>query len=241
MQGFPEEIYQGDMQTFPREDPRIIESQQKQAQAALKAQAEEERKAKADAVKLAKAMKDAPAPKKPAAAGKAAAGDRSADAKRIELKRRKIKLYFSNEKISKKLSVKEPKTLPKTEEELDDLLAEIEGDLQSSGGIKQAAAMYLTGCGAIENGVKVFNPLGWDLSGPKVSFTQTVAANRAEWEELVVEFAISNAEWFMIGPGKRLIMTTLQLILAVDGANKAAMAAPIAQASAKLQAEGADL
>lgn len=241
MQGFPEEIFQGDMQTFPREDPRILESQQKQAQAAKKAQAEEEKQAKAEAVKFAKAMKEAPPPKKPAAAKTSGGGDKSADAKRVELKRRKIKLYFANEKIAKKLSVKEPKTLPKSEEELDDLLAEIESDLHSSGGIKQAGLMYINGCAALENITQVFNPLGWDLRGPKVSFTQTVAANKEQWEELVTEFAISNAEWFMVGPGKRLLLTTIQMIMAVDSANKAATAIPRATASEGLKAEAAEL
>lgn len=240
MQGFPEEIYQHDMQTFPKEDPRIVESQAKQAAAAIKAQQEEERKAKADAVKLNKAMKEAPPPKKTAA--KAGTTDKSEEAKRIELKRRKIKLYFATEKIAKKLSVKEPKTLPKSEDEVDDLLAEIEADLHSSGGIKQAGLMYVNGCVALENLTQVFNPLGWDLRGPKVSFAATVAANKEQWEELVTEFAISNAEWFMLGPGKRLLMLTVQTILAVDSANKASRAQEVhAVASAELRNESKDL
>jgi malonyl CoA-acyl carrier protein transacylase len=72
------------------------------------------------------------------------------------------------------------------------------------------------------------------LSGPAASLTATVAANKEQWHETITEFAIANAEWFMMGPGKRALMLIAQMVMTVDAANKAAIvrgsAAPVSEA-----------
>lgn len=249
MEGFPEEVFQSDVNTFPRGDPRM-EEMAKAAKAKFdKEVALEQKRAKQDAAELEKAVKatrakGTPVPTataektKTAAAAKGKPGD---EAKRYNLKLRKCKLYFT--KLGDKIAVKEPKAYPKTEEGIDELLAEIESDLHSQGGIQQAGLWYVNSCVGLEQLSLVFNPLGWDLIGPATSLAATVAGNKKQWDDLVTEFAIANAEWFMMGPGKRLIATTVQMILAVDGANKAAIArgaAPVA-ANPELVQSASDL
>lgn len=255
MEGLPEEIVHFDLNTFPREDPRVVEATAKATKAAEKQAADEARREQAAVRKMQQMMagkqKEEEAEteqekpkrggaKKPAAAAPNAAKKAAEDAKRCKLKLQKCKLYF--QKFSEKLSIKEPRAYPKDEPGLDELLAEIEAELQSAGGIKNASLMFLTGVSTIEETTKVFNPMGWQLSGPVASLSQTVAANRDQWEDVVTEFAIANAEWFMIGPGKRLLLMTVQLITAVDRANKAGVAQRAQQqASENLQREAAEL
>lgn len=242
MEGLPDDIFQHDVNTFPKEDPKIAEMRSKAEAAYLKEKAADDKRKATEIKNLEKAVKATPA-KKPvetAKEAKAAASSAAGDFRKRELKLRKIRLYF--QKLGDKLSVKEPKTYPKTDEAVDELLAEIESDLHSKGGIQQAGIFYINGCVAIEQISNVFNPLGWDLTGPATSLSATVAANRKQWDDLITEFAISNAEWFMLGPTKRLIGLTVQMILAVDGANKTARARQAdAPASADLQAQASDL
>ncbi len=234
MEEVPADILQYDIQTMPREDPKVAEAIRKNAEKDAKLHAAEE-KAQAAAVKKATGTttraKSAPVASQPSQVDAKAARQR-------EIKLQKIRLYFS--KLGHKITVKEPKTLPKSDEEIDALLASIETQLHSDGGIEKAGLFYVSGCASIEQITQVFNPLGWQLSGPSVSFAATVAQNKAQWEELVTEFAISNAEWFMVGPGKRLIATTVQMILAVDAANKARTASN-KPADDKLKEEAHDL
>jgi hypothetical protein len=68
-----------------------------------------------------------------------------------------------------------------------------------------------------------FDPLGLKLSGPVATLSGSLAANRKEWDDLITEFAISNAEWFIVGPGKRLLAFVVQMGQAVHAANTAAL------------------
>lgn len=231
----PADLMQYDNTTMPITDPAVEAKLLKEMEKARKQQ-------EADAKKAEKAQRQraAPAPKAQADAPPAAkhGGGTDKAAQKREMKAHKIRLYFA--KLGHKLTVKEPKVYPRTDEALDELLTSIETELHSNGGIEKAGLMYVQAVAGIEQVMPVFNPLGWQLSGPAASLGQTVMSNREQWEELVTEFAISNAEWFMVGPGKRLIATTVQLILAVDGANKAAMAQSRA-APEDLKQKGEDL
>jgi len=213
----PDDIFQRDMQTFPREDPAVLA---KQAQ--LNAAAEKQQKAQAAAE--AKERKAEEALVKKAMAMPAKGGSKALDVRAVkqrELMAHKIRLYFKL--LGDKLSTKEPKTLPKDDEGLAELLATIETELQSKGGIESAGKLMLGGAFAIEQVNQQFNPFGLMLSGPAASLTSSVAANRSEWNDMVTEFAISNAEWFCVGPGKRLLGFMLQMVQVVDAANKRAV------------------
>ena len=157
------------------------------------------------------------------------------------VKLQKINLYFAH--LAHKIRQKAPKELPKSEEDVDALLASIEGELSASGGIEKAGLFVVGMAQGVEHVVaNYFNPLGWDLSGPQVGFAAAAAANQKKWDDLVKEFAIANAEWFCVGPGKRLVATGIQLLFAVDAANKAAIAQGQQRpASVSLQQEAADL
>jgi len=191
MQEVPADLFQGDMQTMPRMDPAVAErlaKQEKQAEAARKAMEREEaaaQKKERAQVQRAVAMPDTKAKK--------AAAKSTRDK---EMMAHKIRLYFK--KLGHKLSFKEPKVLPKDEEQLRELLTQIECELQSNGGIEQAGQMFVNGCFVTEVVTQQFNPLGLMLSGPAASLTQTVQANKDKWDELITELAIANAEWFMV-------------------------------------------
>lgn len=188
MQGVPDDLFQSDMNSFPTTDPRITAELAKQHQQALKAQKANEAAAakerKEEAAKVAKAVKmpvKAPPAKVVETVGKR------------EMKAHKIRLYY--EKLGHKLSSKCPKTLPKTEEGLDELLAAIECELHSAGGIEQAGGLYLNGLFAFEQFTQQYNPLGLMLSGPAAGLSATVAQNKDKWNDLMTEVAIANAEW----------------------------------------------
>lgn len=229
-----DDLLMSDIQTFPQEDPTITAKIQAAEQKALKAQEAAEKKSRAKEKESGQVAKAQAMPVQRKAVGI----DKETRAR--EMKAHKIRLYFA--KLGAKISVKEPKTLPKTDEGLDELLAQIETELHSNGGIEQAGAAYINLMLGVESINSQLNPLGLMLSGPSVSFAATVAQNKAKWQDLVTEFAIANAEWFMVGPGKRLAMFTVQMVLAVDGANKAAIGArQNPEASAGLQEEAKDL
>ena len=219
MQEVPDDLFQHDAQTFPREDPKTLEAIQKGIERDAKLRAAEEKKQAAEDKKAqtlagkitGKASREPVAKPVPEATA----------LKRREIKVQKIRLYFA--KLGHKLTIKEPKTLPKDDAGVDELLAAIEAQLHSEGGIEKAGLFYVSTCGAVEQITQVFNPLGLQLSGPSASFAQTIAANKEQWQEVVTEFAIANAEWFMVGPGKRLVAVTVQMMLAVDAANKVAL------------------
>jgi hypothetical protein len=215
MQAPPDDLFQRDS-TIPTEDPGVAANRVKQQQQLKKEQAALEAQEKKRAAEEAKRVKKDMAT--PGTKEKAAA---IVTADKRELKKHKIRLYY--EKLGHKLSSKPPKTLPSDDAAIDELLASIECELHSNGGIEQAGTAYLSGMAAIEQLTAVYNPLGLQLSGPAASLSSTVSQNKEKWDELITEFAISNAEWFMIGPGKRLLMFTMQMVMAVDGANKAAI------------------
>ncbi len=221
MEGVPDEMFQSDTQSFPREDPRITADLAKQHAQALKQQkaedAEMAKTRKREEVQVKKALAIPTVMQRQDAVKHASRGVRER-----ELTALKIRLYFK--KLSHKISMKEPKTLPKDDAALLELLATVECELQSNGGIEQAGAMFVNGCFALEAVTQQFNPLGLMLSGPAASLTQTVAANKDKWDELITELAIANAEWFMMGPGKRCLLFVVQMVHTVDQANKAAVA-----------------
>lgn len=235
MQAPPEDLFHADTNGFPDTDPAQTAALKKQAaelEKQRKAQEQRDRKLMEEERKRAERMQAMPDAKQKVEI-------KQADSKR-ELKLHKIRLYFRY--FGDRLQVKEPKTLPKDPQAVDDLLASIEVELQSSGGIEQAASGYQGLLGGIEQVTQVFNPLGLQLSGPVASLGLTVAQNRDKWNDLVTEFAIAHAEWFMMGPGKRLILFTVQMVLAVDQANKAAGAVRRqAPPSEELQKEAEDL
>lgn len=223
-----------DFTTLPREDPKVVE--------ALAKEMEKTRKAREDAAK--REEKEMRAMQKKTASLTPAKGPHthtqaSPQVKAREVKLHKIRMYFS--KLGHKLSVKEPKVYPKTDEAIDELLSTIQTELYSNGGIEKAGMGYIMAVNGVEEMTKVFNPLGWQLRGPAASLTQTVVQNQKEWDELVTEFAIEHSEWFMMGPGKRLIATTLQLIHTVDRANKMALTAATRPPSEDLKEKGEDL
>lgn len=213
MEGLHDDLFMQDVQTMPTVDPTVEAKLQKEFEKAEKARlAAEKREGKKEA--LAPAKRAPPKPKDV----KDTVVD---DVRRREIKCHKIRLYFA--KLGHLLTLECPASLPKTDAGIDQLLAAVEAELHSNGGIEKAGMFYVTAVTSVEQITQVFNPLGWQLSGPVANLSQTVAANRKQWEDLVTEFAISNAEYFMVGPGKRLIATTVQLILAVDAANKSAL------------------
>lgn len=215
MQAPPDDLFQRDS-TIPTEDPAIAASQAKQRQQYEKDQKAFEAQLKKQEAAEAKRVKADIA--KPGHKEKAEA---VTSVQKKELKCHKIRLYF--EKLGGKLSFKAPKTLPSNEAEIDELLTRIECELHSNGGIEQAGSAYLNGMAMLEQVTQAWNPLGLQLAGPAASLSRTAAENKAQWDDLITEFAIANAEWFMVGPAKRILLFTAQLVMAVDGANKAAI------------------
>lgn len=238
MQEVPDDLFQQDVQSFPTEDPRITAELKKQHAEALRQQ---KAKDAADAREK-KQMKE----KERSAVEKAVAMPvqkqstltPAAAARARELKLMKIRLYY--EKLGDKLSSKMPKVMPKTDEGIDELLGTIECELHSNGGIDQASNLYIAALVGFEQFTQQYNPLGLMLQGPAASLAQTVAGNKAKWNDLITEFAIANAEWFMMGPGKRLIAFTFQMVHTVHLANVGALNAP-KPASDKMKEEASDL
>lgn len=217
--GVIDELLSQDYQTFPRDDPAELARQAKRMVEEDKMRKEQEKERKEAEKREAAAVKKAVAmpvkgkePPKPAASGVPA----------IAMKRMKVQLYFKH--LGHKLSLKEPKNLlTMSEEDVDTLLSAIQAELQSQGGIDMASNFFVGGVAAFEQVTNQWNPLGLALSGPAASLTGSVAANKDKWEELVKEFAIEYAEWFLMGPGKRLIGFTIQMVNTVDTANKVAI------------------
>ncbi len=187
--GLLQDLFQGDVNTFPSgTDPAVAAKQA----AALQKHLKETKQAEAEAKKQQNATA-----KKAVAAPKAAATPNPSKIRQLnDTKLHKIRMYFSNPGTAKKLSVKEPKPYPKTEEEIDALISAIEIDLASQGGIEQAGVAFISVVAGFEQfTASGYNPLNLQLSGPACSLTQVMLANKAKWDDLVTEFAIQNAEW----------------------------------------------
>jgi hypothetical protein len=230
-----DDLFQSDNASFPSAvDPATSAKAAAALQKHLKEQKAAEAEAKKQSTAAAKAAKAMP---------KAVAAPTPAQARRTsDVKLHKIRMYFANAGTAKKLSIKEPKVYPKTDEEVDELLRAIEADLASQGGIESASLAFINIVSGFETLTQSFNPLNLELSGPAVSLTQATIANKGKWEDIVTEFAIANAEWFMVGPTKRLAFTVVQIVMAVNQANKiAAASAAAAPASAKLKDESMNL
>lgn len=188
MEAVPDDLFQHDMHTFPRDDPAVLA---KQAQ--VNAAAEKEIKAREAAEAKERKKDEAMVKKALAPVKKDVPHD---NARKCQLMAHKIRLYYK--KLPHCLSSKEPKTLPKDEEGLAELLAAIETELHSKGGIEMAGKLTIGVCTAVEQLNQQFNPFGLMLSGPAASFTMSVQANRKDWDDLMTEFAISNAELFCV-------------------------------------------
>jgi hypothetical protein len=189
----PDDLFMHDVQTMPMEDPAIAAKLRAEIEKANKVQEAAEKKARG------RPPGTKNAPKQPAsvpASTNGAAASGAAALNRRNIKLQKITLYFAH--LGHKIKQKQPKELPKGDQEIDELLASIECELHAAGGIEKASVFVVTGAQAVENLMPHFNPFGWDLSGPQVSFAAAVAANQKKWEDLVKEFAISNAEWFCV-------------------------------------------
>jgi len=157
------------------------------------------------------------------------------DTKKLVMIQHKINLYFQY--FGDKLSFKAPKTLPKDFDSNDELLKRIQTELQGAGGIDFARSNFIVGVNAVEQLNTQFDPFGLRLSGPNVSLTQVMIANQQQWDALIVEFAIEHAEWFMVGPGKRLLAFVATAIRQVNASNhmRSQAASPdIAEAAARL-------
>ena len=225
----PNDIYERDTRTMPATDPKAEEKRLKEFE---KKQKEQEKLEKA-------AAKMKPATEKPKPEPKAKAAAPSSDERKRQMKLHKIRLYFA--KLGHKLQVKEPKVYPKTDEAIDELLLSIKNELESNGGIEKAGMGYLSAVAGFQQFTQqVWNPLNLNLAGPHASFVNTIAGGREQWQDIVTEFAIDNAEWFVMGPGKRLIMLTIQMAMAVDNANKTGMSKNV-PASDKMKEEASDL
>ena len=232
MEGLPSDIFDHDRKTFPMKDSQMeakLKAQVRKAEVAEEAEAKRRGRPKGSTNAAKTAQKPPPPP---------AVAHRHGT---IQEKTDKIRLYFHY--LSHKISVSEPKTYPTTHEGLDSILSQIQCQLHGEGGIEKAGVMYVAAANGVEKLTQVWNPLGWNLSGPAVSLGQAVSANEDKWKDLVKEFAIEHARYFMFGPGKRLIATTVQLIMAVDQANKAVLrrGGPPKQVPEDLAKEAEDL
>lgn len=194
----PDDLLQKDLSTFPTQDPRLTAELAKQHKQALAAQKQAD---KEEAAAVKKALATAPPP--PKASTKNAPPSVKQEIAQRELKAHKIRLYY--DKLGHKLSSKCPKTLPKTDEGLDEILQQIECELHSAGGIEQAGQLYLQSLVGLEELSHHFNPLGLVLSGPAASLSSTVAHNKEKWNDLMTEVAIANAEWFMVSVHQKCI------------------------------------
>ncbi len=234
----PNEMVQEDMRSFPTVDPKITAQLAKQ-KADWDKQREKERKEEEASAKRAAAA-HAPAKKAAAKAVEVVKNEDGEDIRKLTLLNMKCHLYFKH--FGDRLSVKEPKAYPKTVAGLQELLNAIQVELSSNGGIKNAGTMYVSGIQAVEQLSLQWNPLGLMLVGPKASLSATIAANKKEWDDLVTEFAIEHAEWFMMSSFKRLLAFTVMSVQAVHKANVIAIAGMQQQrASDKMKEEASDL
>jgi len=221
-----EAIADDDFKSMPQRDP--VETERMKEKAIKEAKAEDAERAKRDKEAIAAAKKAVGGKTKPLPK------EHAPKPVSVDLKLQKIKLYFS--KLGHKLSFKEPKSYPKTEEGVDELLREIEVELKSRGGIEGAANIYMGACALAENLTTQYD-FGIRLHQP-FSFSATVAKSRDKWEDIVTEFSIANAEWFLVSPLWRLLGFTMQMAAAVDANNKAQLTAPV---SADLKEKTEDL
>jgi len=210
MQAIPDDLFNMDERSFPAPQPTASE---KKTQAAKEKEDAKAAKAATPRTRAAPQQQQQPQPQPQ----QKALTDRQRAV--ITLK---ISLYFQH--FGERLSFKQPAKLPKDDESLQELLLTIETELSSAGGIGVATQTYLGAVNLIEQGSRYFNPLNLQLEGPVASFSATVAQNRKQWEDIVTECAIANAEWFMVGPVKRLLGVTFMMAQSVDAANKAGLA-----------------
>lgn len=232
----PKEMVQEDLRSFPTVDPKVTAQLAKQKADWDKAREKERKEEEAAAKRVATAIK----PPAKAKAVDVVKNEDGEDIRKLNLLNLKCHLYFKH--FGDKLSVKEPKAYPKTVAGLQELLNSIQIELSSTGGIKNAGTIYQSGVEAVEQLSLRWNPLGLMLVGPKASLSATIAANKKEWDDLVTEFAIEHAEWFMMSSFKRLMAFTLMSVQAVHKANVIAVVSMQQQrATDKMKEEAGDL
>lgn len=130
------------------------------------------------------------------------------------------KIHQYQEKLGHLLTSKPPKVSVKTDvDRLREVLYNVETDIAMRGAIENAGAMYMNAMVLLEQSTQVFNPLGLQLAGPAAGLANTVAANKARWDDIVTEVAIKYGEWLAVGPEKRLLFFTVQMVLGVHQAN----------------------
>ena len=228
MEGSITAIAEMDMQNFPQTDPKI------------KAAEDKERKKKMDERRKMEAK-----PRKKVTRAEVNEMERLAAEATPEPEAtfdtygalRKIELYYA--KLGKKIKYKPKRkpTVKSSPEELQEILFNIEQDLAIGQGIDVCTTAYPAGMAAIEQIHYKFNPLGLQLRG----LGQAVEEKRDVWEDLMVEFAIKHEDWFAMGVEKRIIFFTVQVIMAVDGANRLNSALGSRQAPADVVADADDL
>ncbi len=166
-----------DLKTFPQEDPRAAALRKKE----IKQHDKEHKLPSSKAFSL--------ATKRTLVEG---AAKKAGGLPEMALLRRKVTLYY--EKLGSKISHKRPKTLPRDVQKLRELKEIIEAELNSAGGIEQAKAGYLTSVGLLEQ----FSPLlPFDFRCQ--GLTKVVQDNQEVWNDMLVQFSIEHAEWFMMG------------------------------------------
>lgn len=165
-----------DLKTFPSEDPQAAARRKKEIKQHDKEHRTPSAKEFANATK--RTVKES------AAAPPAM--------QEVAMLKRKILLYF--DKLGDKISTKKPRKLSNDVRELRQLKDAIELELNSAGGIEQAKAAYMTGVATVER-LHPLLPFDVRLYG----LTKTIQQNQKVWNDMLVQFSIEHAEWFIMG------------------------------------------
>ena len=199
MEGFPQDISTNDLSTFPgkaaptKKRPSVPKKQ-REPENLTKVQIEKAEELTND-VKLTQTVD-----------------------KRLAM-RRKIQQY--QDKLGHLISYKVPKLTEKSSfEKVQEALYNIETDLAMRGAVDGAQQMYINAIVGLEKLTNAFNPLNLHLSGPQISLTSVIAANKERWDDMVTEVAIQYSEYLAVGPLRRLLFFTGQTILTVHSLNK---------------------
>lgn len=210
----PEDLLHHDMQNFPgATNPVDLQAQAKAAKAEAAALLKKQ-KAEEAAVKRATA-----APKQKA---EPAHDDKAAS--RLSMKHHKLRMLQA--RFGDRVSVKLPKTLPSTEEATDELLRQFSAELSSGRVLEVAGTLFIQGVNAAATFNDQHRLWNVELCGPKAHLGNTLVAQQEVWKDMLDEFAILHCEWFMMGPGLRLVGYLMATGAAVHAANTQLAAAP---------------
>lgn len=209
-----EDVIAGDFDNFPQQAVDV-EAEKK------KAKARQAEKAKS------RAKRTAPSAKSKAAFEQFIEGD---DGPRKAQMRRKIAKYYL--KFPERLSGLKPPSKSALSKmsttQLEDCLYGIEAELADSNAYPILATGYK---GAAQLAEGMFPAQFHGLSKVVVMHESSVGEDGEDigWKPIVEELAIKYGEWFSMGPEKRFILYTLQLLSAVSTANtmRPAMQKPV--------------